>query len=204
MDRPGAIAILAAIPVLALAFYVSTRIMPPFWGYGAALAFYWICVLLPLILWRGGFAKARFAITRPAPWLTALNIIPIIVVAGVAAFALSQNILPAYVLSAVAIAALTNGTLEEVFWRGTLLQDDATPRGQIGQIILFTGWHIALLFAGGVVVTGGALALLGGAAAFGVLWTLARMQTGAIGFGILCHISLNLFAFTELATHNIG
>ncbi|WP_108813800.1 CPBP family glutamic-type intramembrane protease [Loktanella sp. Alg231-35] len=203
MDRPAAVAILAAVPILALVFYAFTRLLPPFWGYGAALAFYWICVLLPLILWRGGFARARFAVTRPSTVLTLLNIGPIIVVACVAAYALSQNILPAYVLIAVALAALTNGTLEEVFWRGTLLLDDATANEQIGQIVLFSGWHIALLFAGGVVVTGGGLALLAGAAFFGILWTLARMQTGAIGFGILCHVALNVFAFTELATQNV-
>ena len=202
MDRNAARAILIAIPVLALAFYVFTRVLPPFWGYGAALAFYWFGVLLPLIVWRNGFQKTRFALTTPGKWLTALNLFPILVIAGVAISALSQTPLAVHVLAAVGVAAILNGTLEEVFWRGTLLQDDAGSTEQIGQIVLFTGWHIALLFAAGIVLTGGPLALFGGAALGGALWTLARMQTGAIGFCILCHIGLNLFAFTELATKN--
>ena len=97
---------------------------------------------------------------------------------------------------------MLNGTLEEVFWRGVVLKDNATQKEQIGQIALFTSWHIALLFASGIVVTGGALALLAGAAFAGTRWTFGRMQTGSLGFGILCLVGLNIFAFTELATKN--
>ena len=203
MDRAAAIALALAIPFLALAFYVGTRALPPFWGFGAALAFYWTFVLIPLIIWRRGFHKARFDVTMPAKWLTIASIVPIVAVAGVATIAVLQDPLPLYILATVALAAVLNGTLEEVFWRGTLLQDNASRNEQIGQIMLFTGWHVALLFAAGVVVTGGPAGLLGGAAMAGVLWTLARMQTGSIGFGILCHIGLNLFAFTELASKNL-
>ena len=82
MDRRACFAIIAAIPVLAIAFYFSTRIMTPFWGYGAALAFYWFAVLFPLILWRGGFRKARFAVIWPGRWLAVADIIPLLFGAG--------------------------------------------------------------------------------------------------------------------------
>ncbi|MEJ8561489.1 CPBP family glutamic-type intramembrane protease [Yoonia sp. GPGPB17] len=124
-------------------------------------------------------------------------------VAITALFALLAHPIPLWVGGVIALGALMNGTLEEVFWRGTVLLDDATPAQQIGQLGLFTGWHVALLFATGVVVTGGAAGVLGGAAIGGALWTLARVQTGSIGFGAICHVALNLVAFTELATHNL-
>jgi membrane protease YdiL (CAAX protease family) len=202
MDRLAAKGIIAAFPLLALAFYVGTRKLSPFWGYGMAMAFYWFAVLVPLIIWRGGFRKARCGVVLPSLPLMILNLLPIAVVAAVAILAFAQNPLPVGIIGAVLTAALINGTLEELFWRGTLLHNDATPGAQAGQLVLFTGWHVALLTASGIVLTGGPLALLGGAAAAGLLWTWARMQTGAIGFGILCHISLNIFAFTELAVKN--
>ena len=202
MDRPASLAVLVAIPFLAVVFYLSTRMMNPFWGYALGLAVYWFIVLMPLILWRSGFQTARFALRKPAPVFVLLNLLLIAGVAVAAVFGLYQNMLPLYVLIAVALGALLNGTLEEVFWRGVVLKDNATQKEQIGQIALFTSWHIALLFASGIVVTGGALALLAGAAFAGTLWTFGRMQTGTIGFGILCHVGLNLFAFTELATKN--
>ncbi len=203
MDRSAAWGIAAAMPVLAVVFYFFTRNLPPFWGYGAGLGFYWVCVLVPLILWRGGFQRAKFRLDLPSRPLIALNALLVLGVAGAAGIALWDNPLPLWVVGVMVLGALMNGTLEEVFWRGTLLRDNASKTAQFCQIILFTAWHIALLFAAGVVVTGGAPALLGGAAFAGTLWTLARMQTGSIGFSILCHIGLNIFAFTEMAAHNL-
>ncbi|MDX8347040.1 CPBP family intramembrane glutamic endopeptidase [Cognatiyoonia sp. IB215446] len=202
MDRAAAGAVAAAIPFLAIVFYVATRAMPPLAGYLFGLAVYWFMVLTPLILWRCGFRAVRHELAWPHFVLIMLNVIPIGGVAVAAFIGWHNHPLNAAVLGAVVAAALINGTLEEVFWRGTLLRNAQHLASYLSQIALFVSWHIALLFAGGVVVTGGALGLFGGALIGGILWTWARVQTGSIGFGILCHIGLNLFAFTELATNN--
>ncbi|MEM9786734.1 MAG: CPBP family glutamic-type intramembrane protease [Pseudomonadota bacterium] len=202
MDRHAALAVLAAIPVLAAVFYYATRLMPPLQGYLFGLGIYWFCVLTPLIIWRGGFGNVRYRLILPQPWLLALNAALILGVCIAAVVGLQTTPLPLFILTAVACAAVINGSLEEIFWRGKLLSDDADRTALSLQLILFVGWHVALLFAGGVVVTGGALGLLGGAAIGGLLWTWARVQTGSVGFNILCHVGLNLFAFTELATNN--
>lgn len=203
MDRHAAWAVTAAIPLLALVFYSATRLLPPFWGYFAALAVYWGCVLVPLIAWRGGFRREKLQLKWPAGWLVIVNAFAILAVAVAAILALLENALPLWIITVMAACAALNGTLEELFWRGTVLQDDATRSDQAVQIALFTGWHIALLFATGVVITGGAAGLLGGALIGGLLWTASRMQTGTVGFGVVAHVGLNLFAFTELAAHNV-
>ncbi|MDX8351734.1 type II CAAX prenyl endopeptidase Rce1 family protein [Cognatiyoonia sp. IB215182] len=202
MDRAAAGAVAAAIPVLAIVFYLATRAMPPLAGYLFGLTVYWFVVLTPLILWRGGFSAVRYDLVWPHPGLVMLNVLPICGVAVAAFIGWHNHPLNAAVLGAVVASALINGTLEEVFWRGTLLRNAQQLGSYLLQIALFVSWHTALLFAGGVVVTGGALGLLGGALIGGILWTWARVQIGSIGFGILCHIGLNLFAFTELATNN--
>lgn len=202
MDRAAAWAFVALWPLVAAAIYFGTRYFPPFWGYGAGLAVYWFAVLLPLILWRGGHRRARFSVTLPSRWCLIANLLPIFGVAVTAAFAVATTSPPLWLLSVVLGAALINGTLEETFWRGTVLLDHASKADMALHLILFTGWHFALLFAAGITVTGGSIVLLAGAAGLGALWTWARVTTGSIGFVILCHVGLNIFAFTELAIKN--
>ncbi|MEO0916421.1 MAG: CPBP family intramembrane glutamic endopeptidase [Pseudomonadota bacterium] len=202
MDRAAARAVVAAIPLLAVVFFVATRVMTPLVGYLLGLAVYWFLVLTPLIIWRGGFGAIRYDLVWPRCGLIMLNVLPICGVAVAAFIGWQNHPLSLTVFSAVLAAALINGTLEEVFWRGTLLRSAKHLSSYAFQVALFVAWHIALLFAGGVVVTGGAVGLFGGALMGGILWTWARFQTGSVGFGILCHIGLNLFAFTELATNN--
>ena len=162
MDRPAAYAMLAAIPLLCVVFYATTRLMTPLLGYVVGLAVYWFLVLMPLLIWRGGLRTDRLRLVWPARWMIVVNAVLILGVAVAAVIELRANMLPLWVFAAVAIIALLNGTLEELFWRGTLLHDDATVPMQSLQLVFFTGWHIALLFADGIVVTCGALGLLGG------------------------------------------
>ena len=202
MDRHAAWAIAGCIPLLAAVFFAATRVLPPFWGYFLALGVYWGCVLTPLIAWRGGFRRGRLAFRWPSAWLVAANVVVIGGVAFAATRALQEHALPLWIIAVMGCCAILNGTLEELFWRGTVLTDHATRSEQATQLALFVGWHVALLFAGGVIVTGGAAGLLGGALIGGLLWTATRMQTGTAGFGAVAHVCLNLFAFTELAARN--
>ena len=204
MDRPAVYAVLAAIPLLCGVFFLTTRIMPPLLGYLVGLAFYWFVVLLPLLIWRGGLQAHRLRLNWPKRNVVVINAVLILGVAIAAILELHENMVALWVLILVTIAALLNGTMEELFWRGTLLRDDADVSAQALQLVLFTGWHIALLFAHGVEVTGGAFGLFGGAAVGGALWTYTRMQTGTAGFGALSHVGLNLFAFAGVAAQNLS
>lgn len=202
MDRHAAWAVMAAMPPLAIVFYVATRMLTPMAGYVLGLAVYWFCVLIPLILWRGGFRRINYRLVLPERLQIVLNAVLILGVGGAAFVALQDRPLPFWILGIVLCASIINGTLEETFWRGTLLKDNASLGLLALQLGMFTSWHLALLFAHGIALTGGAAALLGGAAAGGALWTWSRAQTGSIGFGVRCHVILNLFAFTELAANN--
>ena len=202
MNSQAAKAIMLLMPLLAAAFYLFTRIMPPLLGYAAALAFYWCVALVPLIIWQRHKADYARRLIWPDLWVTLLMTVMLISVSVTAYIAFGASVLPLWALPIIAIIALLNGTLEEVFWRGTMLTEDAKDRDFAIVLGLFVVWHLALLFQSGVAVTGGALGLLGGAFFGGLLWTLARKQTNAIGFCIASHIALNLFAFTELASQN--
>lgn len=63
-------------------------------------------------------------------------------------------------------------------------------------------WHVALLFAACVALTGGLLGLVGGALGPGALFLLMRLWSGTAGIAALTHVGVNLFAFTELAARN--
>lgn len=204
MNRPAARAILLALPFLALNFYVLTRVMPPLTGYAAGLAIYWVIVLVPLI-YRHRLHLPPLRINWPGLWIGGAGLVMVAGVAGGAALAMAEvgPALPLILWLLIPLAALANGTLEELFWRASLLQDDASRQSQFVALGLFTGWHFALLFAQGISLTGGALALLAGAAAVGGIATLARMRTRSLGYAITFHVGLNVFAFTELTLRNV-
>lgn len=203
MDRALAVAILVAIPALAVVAATLTGILPPLAGYATTLAVYW-GLLVALTLWRLDAARLRALVSyrHPGPAVLALCILPVLGTAAAALVALaSEGFPPAWLVLAAALWALMNGTIEEVFWRGALLPRPAGAAPWIA-LALFTGWHLSLLAARGVDVTGGALGLLGGAAILGAVFTVARLRSGGVTLGAATHIGVNLFAFTELAVRN--
>lgn len=201
------IAMLGAIPVLAVLFRTLTTVLPPLAGYAAGLGLYWLLLAVLILRTLDRAEILRLVQPRsPGAALIALAALPVIVVAGSVILGLGSVGLPVYVLPLIALAALLNGTLEELFWRGAIL---ARPDGQppdregIGAAwFLFTIWHLALVFARGVVLPGGPLALLGGAAVLGAIWMAMRLRSRTAGAGIAAHVGLNLFAFTELGLAN--
>lgn len=201
MNRTAARLIACLVPAFAVAFYVLTRTMTPIWGYFAALAVYWVALIV-LITRYWGSARPDLSFRLPNPWVYGVQLVMLLGVAVAAGLAISQQPAVLAFVPLIAVIAVMNGTLEEVFWRGVLLPDPTKHDAAVA-LALFVGWHLALLAATGVQVTGGALGLLGGAFFGGLLWTLARLQTGKVGFGIGAHVLLNLFAFTELTAHNL-
>ena len=108
------------------------------------------------------------------------------------------------VLAVVMLVALVNGITEELFWRGTFVA--AFPRslrlGYLYPLLWFSAWHIALSLLPGIHYQGGALALIGGAAALGLGWGWVVWRTRDLRSVTIAHLATNFFAFTGLALAN--
>lgn len=102
------------------------------------------------------------------------------------------------------VYACLNGSLEELFWRGTFAKvyGDDFMKSYILPTIVFSCWHFALLFAKGVSYNGGGLALVGGACVMGVIWGLVMYKTKKIKPLVGAHILVNFFAFSQLIYEN--
>ena len=189
---PGFVAIAALVHWL-------TGTLGPMPGYFLAILIYNLAILLPLSLWKLGPAgiKASLAPRRPG-WMTLVLLLAVpLALFGMVLVNGSAAALPVGALAMIALVSLTNGTLEEVFWRGAL--PDRTDLPAIGlALAAFTLWHLALLPAQGATLTGGPPALLGGAALLGAIWMASRVQSGTVGAGAISHVALNLFAFADL------
>lgn len=201
MDRRLLLWIVAAVPMLAVIFYSLTRSLEPLIGYALGLGCYWL--FLAVLIWRYTTEQQRsiwLVVESPGRWLTFLCILPVFVT-GIVGMA-SLDLVPPGLLLPIAFAAILNATLEETFWRGAIIPrpDDRTAAIAV---ILFAGWHVALLAAGGIVLTGGPAVLLVGAAILGSIWMAARRRTGTLGAGILSHAAVNLFAFITLVAANL-
>lgn len=193
---------LAAIPLLAAAFWALTRALPPLAGYGAGLCLYWLLIGAAVLRSTGAAERAALLAFRPPGRLLGLlGFVPVVALAWIAMGALQETVLPAGIFLLIAAAALTNGTLEELFWRGAIL-----PRpdreGVAVAVGLFTVWHVALLFAAGIDLTGGPVALLLGALVLGTIFMAMRLRTGTVGAAMASHVGVNLFAFTDLVARN--
>ena len=189
-------------PLIALAFYVLTRVMHPLAGYALALFVYWI-IIAGLMVWVQPSLRPLLPIRWPGPWVGGATVLMVAATALVAVPAVTAASPGPFILGAICLTALVNGTLEECFWRGTVQTSSATAWEMAATVVLFCGWHTAFFFATGVKVTGGVGALLLGALIAGVLWTLSRAKTDSLGFCIVTHVGLNLFAFSELASRNL-
>lgn len=201
MNRRLALAALAAIPVLAVVFYVLTRALTPLWGYALGLCIYWVFLATALFVSTSASDRARLLTAQPAGRLiTLLCILPVV---GLGLFAMDAlGALPPIMLVAIAVCAIVNGFLEELFWRGALVPDP-TPGIAALAVGLFTAWHVALLTSEGITLTGGAFGLLMGSALLGTIWMAARLYSGTVGLSALSHAGVNLFAFIQLAADNL-
>lgn len=168
-------------------------------GIMIAMLIYWFGLCLPMAVhfqgW-GGIKRSLALTTGGATWVP----ITAIAVPAIMAIYLTFDIGPFLSLGLMALvlpAALINGTVEEVFWRGTYAKhaNGSWAFWAIG-LALFTAWHISLLFAVGAVHHGGAVTLLGGAFALGMIWTVMVQRSGHIGWAVISHILVNIIAFS--------
>lgn len=206
MDRRLAREISILVAILAGLLWWLTGWLRPIVGYGIGLAIYWGLILLPLTLWKLGPSGLRHILVpgRPGPGLLLVAALPVVALWAAALWTGAFAALPALAIGMVVGGGIVNGTLEEAFWRGALIDRTDQPN-QIGAaLLLFTGWHVALLAARGISLTGGALGLIGGAFLLGLILMACRLRTGTAGFGALIHAGFNIPAFAMLAADNIG
>lgn len=181
------IAVLAcAVPALTLAFGGPR-------GYLAALALYWLGFCVPVIYFHVRHRRgSRLYSERLAwrDWFVPLLLLLQVAVVALVIFVPNTAILTTHAAMLAAVIALINGPMEEVAWRGGFMTRFADrPRlGFVLSLVLSTVWHAPLTLSHGIVIPGGWLALLGGAAALGMIWTWLAWRTGSIFWTTLAHV----------------
>ncbi|KGJ06699.1 CAAX protease self-immunity [Paracoccus halophilus] len=200
MDRRLGMIAAAAIPALAVLFYLLSRIgTRPLIGLLAAIAIYWL--LLAAALWRNGGWSLRL---RP-PSRPALLALAALVIGAAVAGSRDLSSLSLSVLAVVALAAAINGTLEEAFWRGALVPRPGPGgwRAALPAMALFVAWHIAPAAGmAGIEAPGGVAGLFLGAAVMAPAMMAARLSSGTAGAAALAHVAINFFLFASLAARN--
>ena len=104
----------------------------------------------------------------------------------------------------ILIASVINGTVEEVFWRGTFIYryPNNIFKSFLFPCIFFIIWHISLASINEVQYQGGALGLIGGAFFGGIIWGLVAYKEKSILYTIITHILVNFLGFTGLIIDN--
>lgn len=176
-------------------------------GYLFSMTAYWMMFCLPVIGLHALPGNDGRLFSEKLPWrdwwLIPLLLVQVGVVA-VANFVPNTAILTSGSMYLAMLIAAINGPLEEMAWRGGFL-GTFRDRPRLGFWLgwaLFTAWHIPLALSVGVVFDGGALALIGGAAGLGLLWSWVAWRTGSVFYASIAHGLTNLFAFWVLFSRN--
>ncbi|MHA6299413.1 CPBP family glutamic-type intramembrane protease [Devosia sp. CAU 1758] len=209
MTRPQlALTIHAALLIGALFFIVPWLTT---WdsraGYLFSLAFYWLFFCLPVIGWHALAGNDGRLFSEKLPWRDWWIIPLLLVQAGLVAlvnFVPNTSILTSGGMYLALLLATINGPLEEIAWRGGFLATfrDKPRLGFWLGWALFSAWHVPLALSAGIIFDGGALTLIGGAAALGLLWNWVAWRTGSVFYVSLAHGLTNLFAFWVLFDRN--
>lgn len=176
-------------------------------GYLFSMTAYWLMFCLPVIGLHALPGNDGRLFSEKLPWrdwwLISLLLVQVGVVA-IANFVPNTAILASGSMYLAMLIAAINGPLEEMAWRGGFL-GTFRDRPRLGFWLgwaLFTAWHIPLALSVGVVFDGGALALIGGAAGLGLLWSWVAWRTGSVFYASIAHGLTNLFAFWVLFSRN--
>ena len=210
MIRPQIALVLHALALIA----VMTAIMPRLTltlggpnGFLVSLALYWLGFCLPVIFLHSRKREDGRLFSERLAWrdwfVPGLLLLQVGVVAMVAV-APHTAILTTQGAALAAVVAVINGPLEEAAWRGGFLARFA-DRPRLGfwlSWLLFTAWHLPLTLNHGIVFDGGGLALVGGAAALGLLWNWIAWRTGSVFWTSIAHALTNVLTFWVLFNAN--
>lgn len=176
-------------------------------GYLFSMTAYWLMFCLPVIGLHALPGNDGRLFSEKLPWrdwwLIPLLLVQVGVVA-IANFVPNTAILTSGSMYLAMLIAAINGPLEEMAWRGGFL-GTFRDRPRLGFWLgwtLFTAWHVPLALSVGVTFDGGALALVGGAAGLGLLWSWIAWRSGSVFYTSLAHGLTNLVAFWVLFSRN--
>ncbi len=188
---------------------MTTRLLGPQRGYLTGLVLYW-AYALAVAAWfargREGYLRELLkpgALTGPRVLWSASCFIPVYVVFFIA-FLPNVASLGARLSFLVVATAAANASVEELYWRGLYLREfgDNALIGLWIATALFGGWHVSLYLIEGITFRGGFGALVGGAAAMGLLWSYVSRRLGNVAATTLAHVLVNAFTFTQLYVDN--
>lgn len=199
-----AIALIGAMVVLVPAL---TGTLGAQTGFLASLVLYWLGFCVPVIaihVWRGRSERLFSERLAWRDWFVPLVLLVQVSAVALGAFVPNTALLTTHGAMLAALVAFINAPLEEAAWRGGFMAVFAN-RPRTGFWLgwaLFTAWHAPLLLAHGMVFDGGWLALVGGAAALGLLWSAIVWRTGSVFWVILAHVLTNILTFWVLVEQN--
>lgn len=202
-DKPLLIYAIVIVPIMMMCFCSFSTWNKKYISYFVPYGIYLILLLAGILLFSKGKWDKRRQRTKYDFLYYIAAFLPVVATLFVA-FLPTVSHMTGKMLMLTGIYAVLNGTLEELFWRFTF---NKTFEGKIIfayviPTIVFTSWHVALTFAGGMSYHGGALALVGGAGVMGLIWGFVMYRTKNIGVTILAHICVNFFAFSQLLYQN--
>lgn len=203
MTRPQIALVLHALVLIAAMAYLvpvltGTLGGPP--GYLLSLGLYWLGFCLPVTVLHVGNRRGPRLYSESLAWrdwwIPGLLLLQVGVV-GLVAVVPNTSLLTTHAAMLAALVAVINGPLEEIAWRGGFLTRFAGQRrlGFTLGWVLFTAWHAPLALSHGIVFDGGWLALVGGAAALGLLWNWVAWRTGSVFWIGIAHTLTNFLTF---------
>lgn len=210
MTRPQFALVLHALALIAALVWLVptlTQALGGPQGYLLSLCFYWLAFCLPAIFFHVRNRRGPLLFSEKLAWrdwwIPGLLLLQVGVV-GLAAIVPNTSQLTTHAAMLAALVAVINGPLEEIAWRGGFLTRFADrPRlGFMLSWVLFTAWHAPLALSHGIVFDGGWIALVGGAAGLGLLWSWIAWRTGSIFWVGIAHVLTNFMAFWVLFDAN--
>jgi hypothetical protein len=199
----GQVALLVAPPLLVLTTYVVFRTTARHFGSASAhwigFPFYWLawCLLLPYLTVGSTGLKQMFAaphptVGKPAPLGIILLLTPPLSIFLTRFKPEMQGATPTFVLVSL-LYALTNGTLEEILWRGTYLVafPESWGWGLLYPALWFGLWHVAPLASDLETSIRDSLPFALMSIGLGLIWGWVARTSGSIRLVVVAHILLN-------------
>lgn len=176
-------------------------------GFLLALILYWLGFCVPVTVWHVGRQHSAQLLSERLAWRDWFVPVLLLVQVTVVAFAAlvpNTTLLTTNAAALAAVVGVINAPLEELAWRGGFMTRFAAhPRlGFWVSWVLFSLWHLPLTFSHGMHFEGGGLALVGGAAALGLLWSWIAWRTGSVFWVSIAHGLTNIITFWVLFDSN--
>lgn len=190
-------------PVMIVIFTIMSNIFEKKLGYFLPYGIYLTILAVGIIIFSKGTEKMREKECKYRYMYYCLSFFPALATFCVA-FLPTVSHMNLKLFLILLVYACVNGSLEELFWRGTFVRvyGDDFRKSYVIPTIIFSCWHFALLFAKGVTYNGGGVALVGGACVMGAIWGFVMYKTRKIEIVIGAHVLVNFFAFSQLIYEN--